>query len=183
MKLIVGLGNPGKEYEKTRHNFGSLVIDRLVKKYEAHLKDFKKQALAAKITLGGEETIIAKSLGFMNESGGPVAQLMHFHKMQPNDLIVIYDDIDLLYRTIRVSKNASSGGHKGVESVITSIGADFHRIRLGIGPQTKPAEEYVLEKINKEEKEKLSAIANKAIELIEEGITKGFEAVLGTYSV
>lgn len=136
------------------------------------------------ITLGGKEIIIAKSLGYMNESGGPVSQLTHFYKIRPEDLIVIYDDIDLTYRTIRIGKNSSSGGHKGVESIINSIGSDFHRIRLGIGPQTKPSEEYVMEKFkSKQEKEERLLIVNKTIELIEGGVAKDFETVQGTYSV
>ena len=145
MFLIVGLGNPGKKYEKTRHNVGFMVIDEL-----------EKKELPKKAKLLKPET-------FMNNSGIAVNNLMSFYKIKPENLWVIQDDIDLLIGKIRISKNRGSGGHRGIESIIKETGTkDFYRIRIGICPlKGKPEylEKFVLQSFSKEEE----VILNKAI--------------------
>jgi len=148
MKLIVGLGNPGRRYKKTRHNVGFIVIDEL----KRHIP--KKDA------------ILLKPLTYMNNSGKEVKAVMDKNKI--SDLIVIHDDVDLPFNEIRISKNVSSAGHKGVLSIINELGTqDFTRIRIGINPGRKvDTEKYVLEKFTKEENKQLNEIIKQAIETI-----------------
>jgi len=159
MKLIVGLGNPGLKYKNTWHNLGWLVIDRLFSAYEA---DFDKPKISAdfqaQITLGqiGEQKIIlAKPQTFMNDSGLAVKKIMTFYRLTPADLWLVHDDIDLPLGKIKLSQNASSAGHKGVQSVIDELGLqEFGRFRVGIlqPDQTLTTEKYVLQKIDQVDK-------------------------------
>jgi len=148
--LIVGLGNPGKKYEKTRHNIGFRVIDEL------ECKAFD------------DDIILLKPESFMNNSGKTVQEHLAYYKIPAHDLIVIHDDIDLLFGDIRVSENSSSAGHKGVQSIIDELGTqDFTRIRVGIKPPHKiDTEKFVLEKFTKDEEKQLPEIIKKAVGLI-----------------
>lgn len=150
MIIIVGLGNPGRKYKKTRHNIGFLIIDEL-KSF-----DFAQD----------KDVILLKPQTFMNQSGKEVKAVMNKNKI--SDLIVVHDDIDLPFNEIRISKNISSAGHKGVQSIIDELGTqDFTRIRIGINPGHKvDTEKFVLEKFTKEEKKKLKDIIKKAIKEI-----------------
>ncbi len=157
MKLIVGLGNPGRRYKKTRHNVGFMVIDEL----KRHIS--KKDA-----TLFKPQT-------FMNQSGRAVKKLIQNSKFKIQNLYVIHDDVDLPFGEVRVSKNVSSAGHKGVLSIINELGTqDFTRIRIGINPHLRQGfggqagrkvdtEKYVLEKFTKEENKQLNDIIKKAV--------------------
>jgi len=148
MNLIVGLGNPGFKYKKTRHNIGFMIIDELKKQID------KKQ------------NILLKPLTYMNNSGKEVKTVMRKNKIE--NLIVIHDDIDLPFKEIRINKNSSSAGHKGVQSIINELKTqDFIRIRIGIKSEQKTStEKFVLEKFRKKEKKQLKEIINNAIEAI-----------------
>lgn len=152
MKLIVGLGNPGKKYNKTRHNIGFRVIEEL--------KSFD---------LAQDKIILLKPDTFMNDSGKAVKKILKYSKLNTRDLIVIHDDIDLPFGTIRVNKDSSSAGHKGVQSIIDELGTkDFTRIRFGIRPERKvDTTKFVLKEFTKEEEKQLSEIIKKAVEQIE----------------
>ena len=155
MRLVVGLGNPGKKYKKTRHNIGFRVADAITQK-------IKYQARS-------EKTVIVKPQSFMNLSGPEVLKKMNFYRLTPKDLIVIYDDIDLPFGEIRIRHKGSSGGHKGVQSIIDALKAeDFTRVRIGVGrpPENVPAERYVLEKFSQKEEEALSKIIDEAAEKV-----------------
>jgi len=165
--LIVGLGNPGKEYENTRHNFGFAVVDALIKKTKA--AKIKTRA-KAEAWAGSAGINVIKPQTFMNLSGEAVAPFMRSKKIGADSLIVVHDDLDIPMGDIRVSKNASSGGHNGAQSIITSLGTqDFVRVRMGIGrpPENIPSDKFVLERFTAEEKAKLPEIIDRAVSQIE----------------
>lgn len=156
MKLIVGLGNPGKEYETTRHNTGFRAVDVLTEDASAIWKEAEKfQSLLAKTTIAGAKVILAKPRTFMNKSGQAVRRLIDFYKIRRENVLIIYDDIDLLVGTTRLRLEGSAGGHQGMDSVLTMLKTEkIARLRLGIaekvaGKQSIPAEEYVLRPFSK----------------------------------
>lgn len=180
MKIIVGLGNPGKEYNGSRHNAGFMFLDRLV----AHPKiasidyviDFrlekKFEARVAEVKVLGEKIIIIKPQTFMNLSGKSVNKVLSYYKTKPSDLIVISDDLDLPVGFLRIRHSGSSGGHKGLQSIIDSIGSDkFARMRIGIleGDSKIPIDEvndYVLAKVGKRAKPVLEATISEGVEYL-----------------
>ncbi|MDD2807811.1 MAG: aminoacyl-tRNA hydrolase [Patescibacteria group bacterium] len=177
MKLIVGLGNPGKKYEQTWHNLGFMVIDNYLKEYQDQTKVKKKfDAEFFEINEIGEKIILAKPQTFMNQSGVAVKQIAKFYKIAVPDIWVIHDDIDLPLGKIRISHNASAAGHRGVQSVIEELGSQaFARFRLGIQPEPPinvNAEDYVLRPMGR-----IAKI--KAEEMIEE-VLSALEIALAT---
>lgn len=136
MKLIVGLGNPGIEYQFTPHNLGFLVIDRIADEYGVEVNNRQCRALTAKITSGSESVLLAKPETFMNLSGLSVRELVEKNDVRPeDDLIVIQDELDFPLGTVRIQRSRSAAGHNGIESVIAALGTqDFLRIRMGVAP-------------------------------------------------
>lgn len=184
MRLIIGLGNPDKEHMFTRHNFGHLSIDSLVAKKQLSWKKHKNtHALTASFQNGREKIILAKTMTYMNESGEAVKSLKSFYKLPNNKIIVVYDDIDLPYGRIRLSKNRSAGGHRGVDDIIKKLNSkDFKRIRLGIGPQKGKAEDFVLKKFSGEEKKRLPEIIDTSHLIIETILNKDFDSATNKYN-
>ena len=178
MILIIGLGNPGGKYEKTRHNIGWMVLDFLQKKYreEYRFPEWKKvKRLKAEISKGeinNQKVILAKLLTFMNLSGQAVKLLTSYYKVKPGELIVIHDDSDLLLGVNRIAKNRGSAGHKGIESIISNLKTkNFLRFRIGFKPkdrEIKNLEEYVLKKISREEKSAIRVSINKTVAALTE---------------
>ncbi len=173
MQLIVGLGNPGKKYEKTRHNTGFMAVDFLVDKFD--FDKFKmKDKFKAEITQGNienEKAIIAKPQTYMNNSGEAVQALKSFYKIKIEDIIVVYDELDLILGKIRVRDEGSSAGHKGIESIMEKVGDDkFTRVRIGIRngkADRMPTDKFVLSRFSLSERWKLKKeILPKAIEEI-----------------
>jgi len=171
MKLIVGLGNPGKKYEQTRHNFGFMALDLLAKKLGTTWRDSTKlKAELAKTA----EYILAKPTTFMNQSGSAVSALLKFYKLTPSDLIVIHDDLDIDFGKWKLSSDSRAAGHNGVQSIIDQLGSKkFSRYRLGIRDADLPADEadeaekFVLERFNPEEIKELPGILEKlTVELL-----------------
>ena len=165
MKLIVGLGNPGKEYVNTRHNVGFLALDKIVEKFKAgdFKMDKKFNAETLKIKVGSEDIILIKPQTFMNESGKAVRKIVDFYKLEPKkDLVVIYDDIDIALGKVKIALKGSSAGHRGLQSIIDLLATeDFMRIRIGIGrPDNEKTkiEDWVLQAFKSEEKDILSGI-------------------------
>ena len=139
MKLIVGLGNPGLQYETTRHNAGFLAIDRLIDVHQARGPTSESQGVIFHATIAGEKAILIKPQTFMNNSGKCVAPIFRFYKCQPEDLIVIHDDLDLPPLAVRVKTGGGAGGHNGLKSIDEHLGSGstgYHRIRIGIGRPT-----------------------------------------------
>lgn len=135
MFVIVGLGNPEKKYEGTRHNIGFAVIDALADKYNISIKDKKHKALCGTGVIEGVKVMLVKPLTYMNLSGDSVADVMNFYKLDPeDDMLVVYDDISLAPGNIRVRKKGSAGGHNGIKSIIARCGTqNFMRVRVGVG--------------------------------------------------
>jgi len=173
MKLIIGLGNPGKKYEKTRHNFGFLVIDKLAKKI--CIDEWKiKMQFNANITQGNfndEKIILAKPQTFMNNSGLAVKSIANYYKIDNQGILIIHDDIDLKLGDIKIQKNRGSAGHNGVESIINHLKTkDFIRIRIGIKQTDQETnievEKFVIQNFSKNEEKKINQIIKKAVDLI-----------------
>ena len=167
MKLIIGLGNPGEKYSKTRHNIGFLILDKIAKKKEIvfRLEPHFESRFAEMGDLQNRIKLV-KPQTFMNDSGRAVAKVKNYWKVDSEDIWVIHDDVDLPLGTIRINLSGSSG-HKGVQSIIENIGEQFWRIRIGVGKDEKiPTEEWVLMNFNKAEKEKLAQIIDKAANLV-----------------
>ncbi len=134
MKLIVGLGNPGKEYEKTRHNSGFIAIDRLAENLHTEIRTEKWNALIAKINVNGENVILMKPQTYMNASGSAVAEACGFFHLHPESLLIIHDDMDLPVGAVRIRKSGSSGGQKGMQSILSALHTEaIARIRIGVG--------------------------------------------------
>jgi PTH1 family peptidyl-tRNA hydrolase len=184
MKLIIGLGNPEKEHQWTRHNFGWLALDNLAEKHELKWRKHKiSQANITELHLGREKIILAKPLTFMNNSGLAVVALKQFYKIRSKDVIVVYDELALDFGKIRISQNRSAGGHNGVESIIQNIKSkEFVRIRLGIGPQLGKAEKFVLQKFSREEKKKLPEIIDTTYLAIETVLKEGVDKAANQYN-
>lgn len=162
IKIVIGLGNPGKKYEKTRHNIGFIAVDNLRKKMNISDEREKFQALVSEKNIDGEKVIFFKPQTFMNLSGNSVIEIVNFYKLDPKkDIIVIYDDMDLSFGDIRIREKGSSGGHNGIKSIISHIGEEFIRIKCGIGAKEKDAVEHVLGEFNQTEQKDLDEILEK----------------------
>ncbi len=134
MKLIAGLGNPGKEYAKTRHNSGWIAIDRLAETLNVSISTEKWNALVTKTMVHGEQVILMKPLTYMNESGIAVQQAVHFYHIDPKDILILHDDMDLPVGTVRIREKGSSGGQKGMQSIIDALSTNaIPRVRIGVG--------------------------------------------------
>lgn len=174
MKLIVGLGNPGKKYSATRHNIGFQIVDIFQKEnpgFSSWQKNSKFQAEISEGNLGQEKIILAKPNTFMNESGRAVQAIVHYYKMAPLDIVIIHDDLDLPIGKYKIQKDISSAGHNGIKSIIEKLGTQmFHRVRIGISKQDKEkrgkTENFVLNNFSIMEKLKLRPLKNQIIEQI-----------------
>lgn len=134
MKVIVGLGNPGSEYAKTKHNVGFMFIDAMAEKLGVSAWRDKFEAKIAETRIGSEKVLLVKPMTYMNESGQAVGPIMNFYKLLPEDLIVVHDDMDIPAGTIRIRKKGSAGGHNGIKSILAHVGDEhFARVRIGIG--------------------------------------------------
>lgn len=137
--IIVGLGNPGIQYQDTRHNAGFMAIDTIAEKYGADVKRIKFKSLCGECTMGGKKCLLMKPSTYMNNSGEAVVEAMNFYKLGIENLIVIYDDISLEPSKLRIRRKGSDGGHNGIKSIIYLTGEDtFPRIKIGVGKKTHP---------------------------------------------
>lgn len=170
MKLVIGLGNPGKEYENTRHNAGFLALDAFLKDKDIKWStDTKSGSEVIEANIAGTKTLLAKPQGFMNNSGETASKLCNFYKIDTKkDMLVIHDDVDLPLGTARMADNSSSAGHKGVQNIIDRLGSqEFHRIRIGVDQRAEddpvPTEAYVLQKFTDEQLRQLDEILRNQI--------------------
>lgn len=185
MKLIVGLGNPGARYETTRHNVGFMVADLLADKLGVAFKDTKHQALVAEGYWQGEKFLICKPQTFMNLSGLAVQSLVQYYKLPVQDVLVIYDDMDLGLGRLRIRGKGSSGGQKGMAHIIDCLGTEeIKRIRLGIGrpPQGIEGADYVLGTFSPEEWEIIKGVLVKACEAALAVFTEGLDWAMNKYN-
>jgi len=201
MFLIVGLGNPGKKYENTRHNVGFKAIDEIATNFEFSVFSSRfasevgnRQSIfntkISKRILKDQKIFLIKPQGFMNNSGKTVKSLIKTHTFNPNNLIVIHDDIDLPIGKIRINKNRGVGGHRGIESIIKELKTkNFIRFRIGIKPATNDKqqviriEKFVLQKFSKEENEIIKKVTKKTIEAIKIIVEQGVERAMNKYNI
>lgn len=184
MYLIVGLGNPGNRYRVTRHNIGCMVLEQLASKLEVDLRQKSFNALWGKGKIDYKNVILAMPQTYMNLSGNAVRQLHAFFKTEISNLIVIHDDLDLSFGSVRLKTGGGNAGHKGLASIVEHLGSsDFMRVRLGIGKPTDKSriEGYVLEPFNSEELPLLPEIIQTAAEAIDEIISSGMQVAMGKY--
>lgn len=183
MWLIAGLGNPGPRYEKTRHNVGFLVIDELLRRQKLVFKE-KDNYRIAEGSQYDEKIILLEPLTFMNNSGIAVRKVMQKSNLTPENLIVVHDDLDLATGNLKIRKKGSSGGHKGVESIIQNIGSrEFIRIKIGIGRDPLiPTEKYVLSKFSKDEMQSVREAIARAAESIDSIIRHGIEYTMNRFN-
>lgn len=186
MYLVVGLGNPGREYEATRHNMGFDTIDHLVEDYNVPQGGVKFNAMYGKGRIGGQPVILMKPLSYMNLSGGPIREMANYFKIDPEtEMIVIYDDIDLDPGQLRIRKKGSAGGHNGIKHIIQQLGTqNFVRIKVGVGAKPKGWDlaDYVLGRFDKDDRalvEEAQERACKAVELI---LTDSVDAAMNEYN-
>lgn len=184
MKVIVGLGNPGRKYSMTRHNLGFMVLDEIASSYDIKLDRKNYEALLGEGFIEGERVILAKPQTYMNLSGRSVAGILKGKKADVSDLIVISDDMDLATGKIRMRNSGSSGGHKGIKSIIDSLSTDnFIRIRMGIGrPDSgEEAEDYVLSPFSKSEAPVVADVINIGINAVVAIIKGGVTSAMNRY--
>ena len=169
MKLIVGLGNPGREYEHTRHNVGFQVAEELAHRYRVTLKNRGSwKARVAKIAEIGEGVLLAEPTTFMNLSGWAVREIASFHKLAPSDVLIVVDDADLPLGRLRLRTSGSAGGHNGLKSIIQELGTiEFPRLRVGVGRQAGELKSHVLGRFSTGERDQIEAAVKRAADAAE----------------
>ena len=180
MKIIAGLGNPGKEYEHTRHNMGFDVIDILADRWKVASWKKDMKADIATVIVGGEKVLLVKPLTYMNASGIAIEAAAHFYKIPPERVLVLFDDISLPVGKLRIRKNGSAGGHNGLKSIISCLGSDqFPRVKIGVGAKPHPdydLADWVLSTVSKTEwpdyQEAMSHAADAALCIVKNGCEK-----------
>ena len=186
MYIIAGLGNPGKEYDMTRHNIGFEVIDYLARQYNIKVNKLKFKSLYAEVKIGGEKVYFVKPQTYMNLSGEAIREFSAFYKIPANNIIVINDDISLEAGKIRIRRKGSAGGHNGLKSIIYQLNSDeFPRIKMGVGaPKNSDYDlaDYVLGRFTKEEIPVLEDAIIRASKAAEEIILKGIDSAMNKYS-
>lgn len=185
--MIVGLGNPGREYENTRHNVGFRVTDLLARQWKTSIDRLKFQALTRQITADGRKLLLVQPQTYMNASGAAVSALASYYKIPPERILVIFDDISLPVGRIRVRRDGSAGGHNGIKSIIQSLGTEqFPRVKVGVGAKPHPdydLADWVLSSFSAQEEKALAPAiehaAAAAVLLMEQGVEKAASAYNG----
>ncbi|NMC84501.1 MAG: aminoacyl-tRNA hydrolase [Anaerolineaceae bacterium] len=185
MYLVVGLGNPGREYRNTRHNMGFLALDHLAAHWSITTLKVQGKAIISTGQYAGNKVILAKPQTYMNLSGQAVSALMNFYKVPLEHLLVIHDDVDIPFGTIRIRPGGGFGGQKGVGSIIEKLGTqEFARMRLGVGrpPGQMDTANYVLQSFSKEDEEFLQSVFAKSDEAVETFITEGLNTAMNRFN-
>lgn len=186
MFLIAGLGNPGRQYEKTRHNMGFDTIDELIDRYRIPQGGIAHKAMYGKGMIAGEKVLAVKPLTYMNLSGESLRECVNYYKLDPEtQMIVIYDDIDLEPGQIRIRKKGSAGGHNGIKSIIAQLGTqNFYRIKVGVGAKPKGWDlaDYVLGRFSSDERIAVDKAIEEAADAVEMILKDGIEAAMNHYN-
>jgi PTH1 family peptidyl-tRNA hydrolase len=179
VKIVVGLGNPGREYAATRHNLGFMVIDELSRRYGNNERRTRFRAELAEIFVDGEKVILVKPQTYMNLSGASVREVVSWYKSPPEGLLVVLDDIDLPFGTTRMRAKGGSGGHNGLNSIISDLGTeDFARLRIGIGRGHGQAVRQVLTRFNQDEERELPGVVSRAADCTLDWLRNGVIAAM-----
>ena len=176
LRMVVGLGNPGKAYLRTRHNTGFMVVDALADAYAIPLDKTKFETVFGRGAIEGMDVVLAKPMAYMNRSGFPVQRLTHYFRILREDLLVVHDDIDLAIGRLKIKEKGGDAGHKGIRSMMNAFGGgDFARLRVGIGRSASDTSvsDYVLGTFRADEKEILDIIINRAKDAVVTTLSKG----------
>jgi len=185
MRLVVGLGNPGAEYANTPHNLGFLVVDRLAAAHAIRVTRRDSRALVGIGEIGGQKVMLAKPQTFMNLSGTSVKPLLEKHELTPQDLVLVYDELDLPWTALRIKPRGSSANHNGVESVIQSLGTkDFTWVRLGIHPghPIRDGADFVLSPFRRQQEKELDELTGYAADAVSSIIAEGVEKAMTKFN-
>lgn len=186
MYLIVGLGNPGKEYDNTRHNIGFSVIEKLAERNNIKLNKMKFNAVYGDGLIDGEKVILAKPQTYMNNSGVAVQEIKNFYKIDEDKIIVIVDDIDIDFAAIRIKQKGSAGSHNGLKSIIKHLSTpNFPRVKLGVGKKKHPNQDladFVLSKFDKDEQPYIDETVENSSKAIEEIVSNGILDAMNKYN-
>jgi PTH1 family peptidyl-tRNA hydrolase len=188
MKLIVGLGNPGREYEKTRHNSGFMAADLLADRLGVNISTEKWNALTASVRIEGTPVLLMKPLTYMNLSGSAVSQAVSYFKILPEDILIMHDDMDLPTGSVRIRKKGSAGGQKGMKSIIQSLGTDeIARIRIGVGHSKRGDHEvvpdWVLSPVPKSEQDIFERSLRNSAEAAYAWVNEPMDIVMQKYNI
>src|SRR5579863_3976199 len=184
-KLVVGLGNPGKDYEFTAHNLGFLVVDKVAERSGIKVGRKDSMALVGQGTVAGQKVLLAKPQTFMNLSGESVQGLLVKNEIAPGDLVLVYDELDLPWQSVRIRPNGSAAGHRGVDSVIRCVGTrESPRVRLGVhgGRREKDGAQIVLAKLKRVHKQELDELVDYASQAVESIIAEGVEKSMAKFN-
>ena len=185
MHVVVGLGNPGKKYDGTRHNIGFVLLTELARRYSAAKPKNKFEAEIGEVTVGTERVLLVAPQTYMNASGRTVRQVVDFYQLQLNDVLVACDDINLPLGTIRLRKSGSAGGQKGLANIIQQLGSqEFSRLRIGVDapPNGMDAADYVLGRFGKRESELIETAVGQAANAVETWIDRGIDAAMNRHN-
>ena len=183
MFLIVGLGNPGSQYEDTRHNIGFKVLDNIAQEYNIDINRQKFKGMYGEGFINGEKVILLKPSTYMNLSGESVKEVLDFYKLSNEDILVIYDDISLDVGRLRIREKGSAGGHNGIKNIIAHLGTDvFPRIKVGVGQPDVDLVNYVLGKFSKEEMDVLSESIEASTKAVKEIISNDVKSAMNIYN-
>ena len=184
--LIAGLGNPGEQYENTRHNVGFRVIDELADRGDFPVQRLKFQALTNVFTISGQKVLVMKPVTYMNLSGEAVGEAARFYKLPPDHVLVISDDVDLSLGRLRIRKGGSAGGHNGLKSIIQHLGTDqFPRLKVGVGGKPHPdydMADWVLGKLQGEDKKIMDEAVRRAAQAVECLLSQGLDKAMNQYN-
>lgn len=185
MYIIVGLGNPGKKYENTRHNAGFDAIDKFADENGIKIDKLKHKALIGEGRIGSEKVILVKPQTYMNLSGESVLSISQFYKVESENIVVLYDDIDLDIGKLRIRKKGSAGSHNGMKSIIKCLGTeDFPRVRIGVSrpPEGWDLADYVLSRVSKEQEKGMLEGIDKAAKTVKEIVNSGLDLAMNKYN-
>ena len=182
--MIVGLGNPGRKYEKNRHNVGFMAVDKLAALYDISLGKVQNKALTGNGRIADQPVILAKPQTYMNDSGSAVGPLANYYKVPPANVLVIYDELDLPLGTVRLREKGGAGGHNGMKSIINHLGNDFPRLRLGIGrpPGQMPPAAYVLQDFGPSDLPLVAEILDEAAKAVQTFVREGIQMAMSRHN-
>jgi PTH1 family peptidyl-tRNA hydrolase len=185
LKVLVGLGNPGEQYQNSRHNIGFAVIDELARKHRARFTLKRCRSLVARTKIGGRGVLLAKPLTFVNLSGTAVGCLIRWMKVEPSDLLVVLDDVNLPFGKVRIRPRGSDGGHKGLRSIIEHVSSEeFPRLRVGVGSDTLPHDltDFVLGTFTEDETDEIPAVVETCCRAAETLVIKGTDCAMNEFN-
>lgn len=184
--IVVGLGNPGKQYENTRHNCGFCAVDLLAEKYSCQMKKIRFKSTTGECRISGAKCLLMKPSTYMNNSGQAVVEAMNFYKISPENVIIIFDDISLDVGKMRIRQKGSDGGHNGMKNIIYLSGSDmFPRIKIGVGKKPHPdydLKDWVLSKFSSSEQKTLSGIYENSVEAVELMVSDNIQKAMQNFN-